>query len=237
MGSKNRIAKEILPIILKDRRADQYFVDLFTGGANLVDKVEGLRIANDINPYNIALFKKLQQGWLPPRIVTEDDYAAIKKTPEIYDPALVAYVAYAFSFGAKWFGGYARNEKGKIGDLDNVLKMSSRAFDSIERQRNLLEGVSFYNTSYSDIPLPPESILYADPPYQGTSGYKNSIDHDLFWQWCRDKSNEGHSVFISEYSAPPDFDCVWEKEVSSNLNAMVSKDKATEKLFIFNDLY
>jgi len=61
MGSKARFAKEILPIILKDRKEDQWFVDLFCGGANLLDKVGGKRIGNDKNKYLIALWKGLQE--------------------------------------------------------------------------------------------------------------------------------------------------------------------------------
>ena len=49
MGSKNRIAKEILPIILKDRKENQYYVEPFCGGLGTFDKVSGLRIANDKN--------------------------------------------------------------------------------------------------------------------------------------------------------------------------------------------
>ena len=41
MGSKNRIAKHILPIILKDRIENQYYVEPFVGGANMIDKVDG----------------------------------------------------------------------------------------------------------------------------------------------------------------------------------------------------
>lgn len=32
MGSENRVAKHILPIILKGRKEEQLFVDPFTGG-------------------------------------------------------------------------------------------------------------------------------------------------------------------------------------------------------------
>ena len=39
MGSKARIAKHILPIILKDRKPNQWYSEPFTGGANLIDKV------------------------------------------------------------------------------------------------------------------------------------------------------------------------------------------------------
>ena len=44
MGSKNRIAKHILPIMLAERKPDQWWVEPFVGGANMIDKVEGNRI-------------------------------------------------------------------------------------------------------------------------------------------------------------------------------------------------
>ena len=34
MGSKNRIAKFILPIILKERKPEQWYVEPFAGGMN-----------------------------------------------------------------------------------------------------------------------------------------------------------------------------------------------------------
>ena len=46
MGSKNRIAKEILPIMLKERE-ERTWVEPFVGGANIIDKVQGNRIGND----------------------------------------------------------------------------------------------------------------------------------------------------------------------------------------------
>ena len=66
MGGKCKIAKEILPIILADRKPGQYFVDIFCGGANVLDKVENPRIGNDINSYVIALLDEIAHGWEPP---------------------------------------------------------------------------------------------------------------------------------------------------------------------------
>ena len=48
MGSKARIAKYILPIILKDRKEGQCYVEPFVGGANMIDKVDGQRILMSI---------------------------------------------------------------------------------------------------------------------------------------------------------------------------------------------
>jgi DNA adenine methylase len=62
MGSKNRIAKHILPIILKDRKEGQWYIEPFVGGFNLIDKVKGNRIAADCNPYITTLFTAIQRG-------------------------------------------------------------------------------------------------------------------------------------------------------------------------------
>ncbi len=62
MGSKARIAKEILPIILKNRKPNQWYIEPFVGGANTIDKVEGNRLGSDINHYLIALYLELKKG-------------------------------------------------------------------------------------------------------------------------------------------------------------------------------
>lgn len=98
LGGKTRIAKEILPIILADRKEGQYFVEPFCGGCNVTDNVLGNRIANDYNEYLIAMFR-----------------------------------------GAG------------IRGVHNILR----------------------------------------PPYAGTTGYADGLNHDEFWQWCRERVYDG----------------------------------------------
>ena len=68
LGSKARIAKEILPIILRNRKENQYYVEPFAGGMNSICEVKGNRIANDINEYLISMWKELIKGWIPDKI-------------------------------------------------------------------------------------------------------------------------------------------------------------------------
>lgn len=67
LGSKSRIVKEILPLILADRKEGQYFVEPFCGGCNVTAEVLGNRIANDYNEYLIAMFEGLLSGGKIPR--------------------------------------------------------------------------------------------------------------------------------------------------------------------------
>jgi DNA adenine methylase len=75
-------------------------------------------------------------------------------------------------------------------------------------------------------------LIYCDIPYKDTKQYATSkdFDYDKFFDWCRGMSKEGHSIFVSEYQAPPDFKCVWEKELTNSMN-QTKTYKPIEKLF------
>lgn len=56
MGSKRRIANDILPIILENIQPEQYYVEPFVGGCNMIDKVKHkFKIGSDNNQYLIAM--------------------------------------------------------------------------------------------------------------------------------------------------------------------------------------
>lgn len=229
MGSKNRIAKHILPIMLKDRKEGQCWVEPFVGGANMIDKVTGNRIGADFNEHLIGALKLIRDNPQSiPYLITEDDY---KEAQSRKKTDLDGFIGFAMSFGGKWFGGYRRDKAGTKGCIENMKTQTRRSRDSAIKQSKLIQGVKLVGCSYDNLEIPPKSIIYCDPPYEGTTGYKDKFNHEEFWQWCREKAKEGHTVFVSEYNAPDDFECVWQQE----LNVSVAKDgkhkKAIEKLF------
>jgi DNA adenine methylase len=234
MGSKGRIAKDILPIILKDRNPEQWYVEPFVGGGNLIAKVTGNRIGNDFNKYVIALLKEMQNGFDPPYL-SREEVAAIRDNVDTYPAHLVAWAAIGCSYSGKWFGGYAGKTVTKEGGLRDYIQ---EAINSLDKQAEAMKGVLFYSGSYSELVIPPNSIIYCDPPYKNTEGYRVKFNHDTFWDWCRERVTEGHKVFVSEYSAPPDFLCIWQKTLSSSLsaNGKIGGNKlSTEKLFVHID--
>lgn len=234
MGSKNRIAKDMLPIILKDRKDGQYFVDLFCGGCNLIDKVENPRIANDINEYVIEMFKSMiYDGYIPTRI-NKEYYDLVKNNYNIATKKEVGYIGINCSYSGKWFGGFADIVNTKCG----VRDYQQEAFNNVMSQIKNMNGIKFFSKSYDKIDIPLNSIIYCDIPYKNTTKYKNdcNFDYDKFYDWCIEKYKEGHKVFISEYNMPEDkFECVWSKEVKSSLSAngkSGGNKNSTEKLFI-----
>jgi DNA adenine methylase len=229
MGSKSKIANQILPIILKDRKEGQFVCDLFCGGMNFIDKVEGNRIANDSHPYLMSMWIALSNDWQMPEIVTENMYNDIKNNKDNYFNGLVGFAGF-MSFGGKWFAGYRRNVAGTKGNVDNMIKQTQQAKNVIGKQMTKLKDVQMFNMDYRDVPLPPNSILYLDPPYEGTTKYSSKFNHSDFWEWCRHKKAEGHTIFISEYNAPEDFICVKTIVHKTVLNKNQSSERI-EKLF------
>jgi DNA adenine methylase len=224
MGSKRRIVNEILPIILKDRKEGQWYVEPFCGGCNSLDKVTGKRIGADNNKYLIALLIKMQEDIIKFPFVGEKEYQHIKNNKPEYEDWVLGYAGFQLSFGAKWFGGYRRDKAG-VRDYENEAQQNLKA------QQNLIKGVLFYNCNYWDLDIPENSIIYCDPPYANTTKYKNSFDHDKFWIWCEDMVKLGHSVFVSEYNAPENWKSVWSKEVKTCLDVKNYKNDV-ENLFV-----
>jgi DNA adenine methylase len=225
MRSKARIAKHILPIILKDRKDGQCYVEPFVGGANMIDKVDGWRIGADVNQYLIKALELIRDN---PDLIPRDNKQYTKnmylhaKCSDLSNP-IDCFAMFNYSFGAKFKGSWASNSRGS----DYVKE----CVKNVLKQSKAIQGVNFFESSYQELKIPPKSIIYCDPPYANTTKYKDDIDHDEFWQWCREKCSEGHNVFISEYNAPDDFVCVWEKEINSNANAKATST-AIEKLFV-----
>jgi len=239
MGSKNRIAKHILPIMLKDRKESQCWVEPFVGGANMLDKVTGERVGADVNKSLIMCLDALSTGWVPPSTISRDEYNQARvswKNGE--NSAWIGYIGVNGSYGGRWFdGGYAGVSRTNSGKERNY---PLEAFNNVIKQAPLLKDVKFLHSDYKNLKVPDSSVIYCDPPYEGTKDYllaKNSgFNSEEFWQWCRDKAKEGHTVFVSEYNAPDDFECIWQQEVKSSLSAngyIGGSKKSIEKLFTF----
>ena len=229
MGSKARHAKELLPIILKDHTPDMWYVEPFVGGANMIDKVDPIiapkRLGCDVHEYLIPMLHAASGGWMPPKEVSEEDYKFVKSNKDT-DKALTGYIGFSMSFGGKWFGGYRRDSTGK---RDYALESYRSAAKQFWQLRNIyFRSKSVFDIDFTRFGL---STIYCDPPYAGTTKYKDDFDHERFYTWCRDRHNEGHKVFISEYNMPDDFVCVWSKEVNNSLTKDTGSKKGIEKLF------
>lgn len=236
MGSKTRIAKDILPIILEHKEEAAYYIEPFVGGANMIDKVDHPnKLGLDANVYVINALKLIRDNpkSLPKdnKEFTEQDYNRLRKDiSNRYIDGLSGYAAFALSYGGKEWGGWRRDSAGKRDYVkeayNNALKQSPKIRDT---------GFTWIANSldcrFDNIK---KSIIYCDPPYQATTKY-GSFNHKSFWEWVRHLS-KNHWVYVSEYNAPDDFECLWEKEIVSSLTKNTGAKKGIERLFKLKEL-
>ena len=242
MGSKGRIAKNLVPIIqsyIDDYKINTY-VEPFVGGANIFDKIKcNRKIAGDNQEYLIELFKNLHRLNELPKFIDREHYSDVRdsynKKDGRYEKWYIGAIGFFASFNGRFFdggyGGIIKTKDGKTTDRYNDAKRR------LEEQIPNLDCDDWrygdYRQTVNDITC---ALIYCDPPYKGTKQYKASknFNHEEFWNWCREKSKE-NIVLISEQEAPEDFVCIWEQEVKRIINKGNSI-KATEKLFIHNSL-
>ena len=230
MGSKRRIAKDILPIMLEEanKRNITIWLEPFVGGANMIDKVPNTfkRIGVDYNEHTIQALTGIRDCIKElPLEVSEAYYKSLKGKEA--DP-ITSLIRFGCSFGGKFENGFARDRVGERNFWDETKR-------NIQKQSCNIQGVKLISKSYKDIQNIKNAVVYCDPPYEGTTGYKTgAFNHVEFWQWCRETAKD-NLVFISEYKAPDDFECIWEGVQSTNFASQRTKatHKATEKLFTY----
>ena len=224
MGGKSRISKQIAEVLNSAIDKNTPFVSLFCGSCAIESKVQAdVKILNDKHPYLIAMWQALQNGWMPPDAVTKEEYYHVKANMD-ENPALTGFVGFGCSFGGKWWGGYAKDKRGddycgqaKRGLLKDLVGIQSATFTCLD---------------YHDVEILDGAVVYCDPPYANTTGYTvGQFDTNEFWDYMRQLSKRC-DVYISEESAPDDFECIWGKEKVRTLekNDNVGRVKV-EKLF------
>lgn len=241
MGSKNRIAKDLLPIITKYLTADRWYVEPFVGGMNMMCNVNhSKRLASDKNNYLIAMWRFLCGGYEFPKTITKELYSEYRVKfnqrgfnglGDTLEEAMVGWIGFMGSYNGRFYdGGYSgHNVKGR----DYIGEQIRNTLLQVEK----LIGVEFWCGDYGSFEIPDGSIIYCDIPYKDTKQYATSknFNHEVFWQWCRYETKDGNDILISEYQAPDDFICVWQKKVT---NAMSTKNtyNPTEKLFVHKSI-
>ena len=211
-----------------DKHGITKWVEPFVGGANMIDKVPSSfeRIGYDLNDHAIhALIDIRDNVESLPDSVSETHYKELKNLPA---SSMSSWIRFACSFGGKFNNGYAR-EKGS--DETTFCGYGKR---NAQKQSPKIQNVKFICDSYENLSFE-NCLIYCDPPYQGTTGYKTgAFDHDKFFDWCRKQKENGNIVFVSEYNAPDDFIEVWKGEIKTNFasNRKKATHNAVEKLFM-----
>lgn len=237
MGSKSRIAKEIEPILTMWLTHDRCYVEPFAGGMNMICNINhSKRLASDNNNYLIAMWRFLCGGYDFPKIISKELYSYYRSefnkigfngNGDTLKEAMIGWVGFMGSFNGRFYdGGYSGHD---VNGRDYIGEQIRNTMSQVDK----MAGVELLCGNYYNIEIPKDSIIYCDIPYKDTKQYSTSknFDHELFFEWCRKKTKNGYIVFISEYKAPCDFECVWQKQITNSMNTK-NTYKPTEKLFV-----
>lgn len=228
MGSKNKLSKELAPIIQSYiTRSTKGYLEPFVGGANMIYKIEHEnKIGTDVHPYLITCLKALEKGWIPPKEVSEELYYDIKRNKNKYPAYLVGYVGFQLSFGGEWFRCYRRDKIGK-------RNYSLEAYNNIIKQIPNLKGIKFGCVDFRELPIHKIKgyVVYCDIPYYETGRYKTGkFPYKEFYKWCGEMSKK-NTVLVSEYNMPNNFMQIWSKKIKTTISEHDACCK-TEKIFI-----
>lgn len=232
MGSKSRIAKEIVPII--QHYVDEYkplcYLEPFVGGANIIDKIKyKYKIGSDANKYLIGLLKHVQKdGELLPE-VSKELWNEVKSHPERFDDWKVGNVCFLASYNGRGFSGGYANKGIEHTSHGNVLRdYYAEAKRNLLNQAVNLKECTFECWDYKTL-NPMNCVVYCDPPYIKTKSYDVRLFNTVeFWEIMRCWS-KNNIVLISEQTAPDDFEVIFEKKVHRTLGQ--NRPIVTEKLF------
>ena len=119
----------------------------------------------------------------------------------------------------------------RLQSLQSLQNLES--LESLERLQSL-ERLRVTSLSYDEIDIPPDAVVYCDPPYHACNKelYEGTarFDHNAFYDWCVDVSKT-NPIFISEYSIEDDrFEVVAEKQKITSMSPVKSFN-VTERLY------
>jgi len=236
LGSKAQTAGKFAPILVEAMEGATRFVEPFVGNFCVLPAMRkagynpsGLDFCADAHQGVTTMWSAIQDGWEGPTSISEAEYKELRATCDWTEP-LYAFAAYGCSFGAKEWGGYARDSRDY-----NYAAGHARA---IERKRPYLSkgDVEFSFQDYQNTEVSHGDIVYCDPPYQGVTGYSKTVgsfDSDVFADWVDDIAQTA-TVFVSEFTQlRPHWEEVWSRPRALVLRGKIKSDAPVkvERLF------
>ena len=101
------------------------------------------------------------------------------------------------------------------------------------KKSGLLANLTFSTLDYREVVIPDGAVVYCDPPYadtdcHGYAGGDGGFDSVAFWDWVRTRP---FPVFVSEYKAPEDFVCHYNRKHSARISA-TTNNAVNECVFV-----
>ena len=243
-GGKQKCYKHIINALNNPKFDNMIYIEPFVGYCHILRRVERKKkyYASDSNCYLITLLKHLQNDRpLKHPAISKTEYYKLKNNIDHPSPTndnlKIAYAGFCYSYSGKWFAGYTAKYTERKNDKvvkRNYARERKRYYDMLSKNETFLQAkLSCYSyTKYSRVK---NCIIYCDPPYNSTTGYKDAFDSCKFYDWVRNMSKNNY-VFISEYTMPNDFTCIASDKKFSSMAGKGANSERIEKLFVHNTL-
>jgi DNA adenine methylase len=228
-GGKARGAEHILSVLNNPMWDGYKYIEPMCGMCHILRRVvnKSSYSATDNNKLLIHLLRSVKGGCTIPHI-TRERYGELRAKQEITLERAVA--AHTFSFNGKFFSGYTHTYTRPDGRVDDMARSRRNYYKKLEANKTFKQA-DLRCCEYSEL-TPSGAIVFADPPYRGTTRYGNSeFDSDRFWSVAREWSVQNY-VFVSEYSAPTDWICIAFSQKYCSLAGGDHQSARIERLFI-----
>ncbi len=232
LGGKATGSQHILKVLNHPVFNDMPYIEPFCGYCHVLRRIinKSSYTASDSNELLITLLQHIQKSTEHPSISAQE-YKALAANPSS-DPLKAAYAAFTYSYNGKFFAGY-------VGDKTRNYPAERKRYynrlhdNPVFASSDIKVGpYSIYKPSNIHAP----SIIYCDPPYEDTEGYRNAFNSSEFWNWARKMTKAGNYVFVSEYKAPEDFVCIVQKTKRQSVAGRGATRKREEVLFVHESL-
>lgn len=158
-------------------------------------------------------------------------YTEIKNNKSNYPKYMVAIAGILATYNSKWFAGFASPH---YVSPKCTRYYYQESINNVLKQMPNLTNVKFisgdYKKSCANIH---NAMIYCDPPYENTTGFKDKFNHSEYWDWVR-RISKDNFVLCSEYNAPDDFVEIWSGKTQISLDHN-NRNKATERLFTYKN--
>lgn len=230
VGGKTRIAAWVEQHVSSLANGHTTYLEPFVGsGATFVRLAPRFQsaIASDEHADLILMWQALASGWDPPEHVSKDEYVALRTAKP---SALRGFVGFGASFSGKWFGGYVDTAWDEHWQRFTKPYLGA-ARTSVLKMRSVFERASVFRADYREHCPGHHTLVYCDPPYEGTLGYggTSKFDSGEFWEVARRWSSLGATVIVSESRAPVGWRALAERTRKAMLRVAVDEENEVRR--------
>lgn len=166
-GSKNRLAKFLVPIIQKyiDDNNIKTYIEPMCGSCSIIEQIKcDNKIASDINDELIALLQYAKSDAelsIAPEDCLFEHYADVRENRKHgtnkYSKEYTALIGYCASYGGRYFeGGFGRDKTGKRNIYAERVK-------NLKEDCELLQNIDIRYCDYKDFADYKNCLFYFDP--------------------------------------------------------------------------